>query len=158
MKKIISLVLSLTLVLSLSIMGCANNSDANPNTGTPSTPDELKDKVDATVDEAKDKVGPLVGEAKDQVNSAIDGVKKEMVDIDITAQIKKEAKVKDARIYESGGVIFGSITMEDDVKEADAKSLAQSYLETLQEEFPGKTINMTVVGNKKSLANLTSSK
>lgn len=76
------------------------------------------------------------------------------VDTDVTEELKQEKDVSGGNVYEKNGVIMGSILLKDSEDAAYAKQLADKYLEKLKVKYPGKRINVQVVGNGKNLANV----
>ncbi|OLN24128.1 hypothetical protein BTO30_01570 [Domibacillus antri] len=73
---------------------------------------------------------------------------------DLTKAVKDEDGVMDGQVYEQDGSAIGTLLLDKEVKDADAKALAEKYAEEIKQEYPELPVNVQAVRNGKNVANI----
>ncbi|MBV7272643.1 hypothetical protein [Clostridium thailandense] len=72
-----------------------------------------------------------------------------------TDQLKTHKELLDGKVYTQGDYAVATMIIKDNVSEADAKTLAESYAKQLKQQYSNKKINVQAVKGGKNIANVT---
>lgn len=74
---------------------------------------------------------------------------------ELTKQVRDEDGVIDGQVYEQNGMAIGTLVLEADVSDEDAKKLAERYAEEIKEEYKDLPVNVQAVRDGENVANIT---
>lgn len=74
---------------------------------------------------------------------------------DLTKKIQDEKGVIDGQAYEQDGTAIGTLLLEKDVSDDDAKKLAERYADEIKKEYKDLPVNVQAVRDGENVANIT---
>jgi PBP1b-binding outer membrane lipoprotein LpoB len=74
---------------------------------------------------------------------------------EMTKKVKEEKGVLNGQVYTQNGMAVGTLVLDKEVSDADAKKLAEKYAKELKEEYKNMKVNVQAVRAGKNVANIT---
>ena len=74
---------------------------------------------------------------------------------DLTKSILEEEGVIAGQAYEQDGLAVGTLSLEADVSDKDAKKLAEKYADELKKEYKDLPVNVQAVRDGENIANIS---
>jgi Sec-independent protein translocase protein TatA len=74
---------------------------------------------------------------------------------ELTKQVKEEDGVIDGQVYEQDGMAIGTLLLEKNVSDKEAKRLAEKYIVELKKEYKDAIVNVQAVRDGKNIVNIT---
>lgn len=73
----------------------------------------------------------------------------------LSQELTSEKEVLGGQVYMQNDMVFATMLIKNEVKEEDAKKVAQKYADELKKKYTGKKINVQAVQNGRNVANIT---
>lgn len=74
---------------------------------------------------------------------------------ELTKQIQDEKGVIDGQAYEQDGTAVGTLLLDKEVSDEDAKELAERYADEIKKEYKDLPVNVQAVRDGENVANVT---
>lgn len=77
-----------------------------------------------------------------------------VVDTELTEKIKKDKGVSKANVYTQNGNVLATIVVKNELKDEDAKKLANEYAEQIKAKYKDKVIDVQIIKNGNNIVNV----
>jgi uncharacterized protein YcfL len=74
---------------------------------------------------------------------------------ELTKKVKEEKGVLNGQVYTQNDMAIGTLILEKNVSDKEAKSLAEKYAKELKKEYKDMKVNVQAVRDGKNVANIT---